>query len=82
MSTWDDVGAISAYAATKDAQAALAQAAGAAGTGSVVVPATSAIANLGVFNHSRYEEMLAGPDWWINKAEAAHYGAGSISARG
>ncbi|MHB8490244.1 MAG: DUF6056 family protein [Candidatus Dormibacteria bacterium] len=82
VSIWDDRGAISSYAATKDAQAALAQAARAARAGSVVVPATSAVANLGVFSHSRYEEMLADPNWWINKAEAAYYGAGSISARG
>jgi hypothetical protein len=79
---WDDRDAFSAYAAAKDTQAALAQSAGLAGRPSVVVPATSAISNLGVFSHSGFEEMLADPGWWINKGEATYYGVGSISAQG
>jgi hypothetical protein len=79
---WDDRGAFSAYAAVKDTQAALAQSAGLAGRASVVVPATSAISNLGIFSHSGFEEMLADPAWWINQGEATYYGVGSISARG
>jgi hypothetical protein len=79
---WDDRGAFSAYAAVKDTQAALARSAGLAGRESVVVPATSAIPNLGIFSHPGFEEMLADPAWWINKGEATYYGVGSISAQG
>ncbi len=79
---WEDRGAINAYAATKDAQAALARAAAAAGKPSVIVPSTSVIANLGVFSHPSYEEMLADPKWWINAGEASYYGVGSIRASG
>jgi hypothetical protein len=78
---WDDRGAFSAYAAVKDTEAALAQSAGLAGRASVVVPATSAISNLGIFSHSGFEEMIADPAWWINKGEATYYGVGSISAQ-
>ncbi len=82
ISIWGDRSGISMYAAVKDDQAALAQAAAASGAQSVVVPSTSAIANLGVFSHPSSEEMLPDPNWWINRGEAAYYGAGSISARG
>jgi len=82
ISIWEDRGALNAYAATKDTQAALAHAAGAAGKPSVTVPSTNVIAHLGVFSHSSYEEMLPDPKWWINAGEATYYGVGSIRAQG
>ena len=82
ISIWEDRGALNAYAATKDAQAALAHAAGAAGKPSVTVPSTNVIAHLGVFSHPIYEEMLPDPKWWINVGEATYYGVGSIRAQG
>jgi hypothetical protein len=81
-SIWDSTGALNAYATTKDAQAALARAAGAAGQASVTVPSTSTGASLGVFSHPSYEEMLPDPKWWINVGEATYYGVGAIRVQG
>ena len=81
-SIWDSTGALNAYATTKDAQAALARAAGAAGQASVAVPSTSTGASLGVFSHPSYEEMLPDPKWWINVGEATYYGVGAIRVQG
>jgi Family of unknown function (DUF6056) len=80
ITIWGDRGALSAYAATKDQQAAMARAAAVAGSPSVTVPSTSTTADLGVFSHPSYEEMLPDPNWWINKGEAEYYGVGAISA--
>jgi Family of unknown function (DUF6056) len=82
ISIWEARNAISMYASVKDDQAALAQAAGPSSAQPVVVPSTITTANLGVFSHSSFEEMLPDPKWWINRGEAAYYGVGSISARG
>ena len=81
VTIWEETGALNFYAATKDAQAALARAAAAAGRSSVTVP-ISATTNLGVFSHPSTEEMLPDPKWWINVGEATYYGVGSISAQG
>jgi Family of unknown function (DUF6056) len=81
LTIWEGRGALNYYAATKDAQAALARGAAAAGKSTVTVPSTSAT-NLGVFSHPSTEEMLPDPKWWINAAEAKYYGVGSISAQG
>jgi hypothetical protein len=80
ITIWGDRGALNAYAATKDQQAAMARAAAVAGRPSVTVPSTSISADLGVFSHPSYEEMLPDPNWWINKGEAEYYGVGAISA--
>jgi hypothetical protein len=81
VTIWEETGALNFYAATKDAQAALARAAAAAGRSSVTVPISATI-NLGVFSHPSTEEMLPDPKWWINVGEATYYGVGSISAQG
>ena len=81
ITIWEARGALHFYAATKDAQAALARSAAAAGKSSVIVPSVSAT-NLGVFSHPSTEEMLPDPKWWINVGEATYYGVGSISAQG
>jgi hypothetical protein len=81
ITIWGERGALHFYAATKEAQAALARSAAAAGRPSVIVPAVSA-SNLGVFSHPSTEEMLPDPKWWINIGEATYYGVGSISAQG
>jgi hypothetical protein len=81
ITIWEARGALHFYAATKDAQAALARSAAAAGKSSVIVPSVSAT-NLGVFSHPSTEEMLPDPKFWINIGEATYYGVGSISAQG
>ncbi|MFI5285612.1 MAG: DUF6056 family protein [Candidatus Dormibacteria bacterium] len=81
ITIWEGRGALHFYAAAKDAQAALARSAAAAGRRSVIVPSVSAV-NLGVFSHPSTEEMLPDPKWWINVGEATYYGVGSISAQG
>jgi hypothetical protein len=77
---WGERGAFHAYAATKDAQAALALAAATAGRPSVAVPPIPA--NLGLFSHQTILEMTSDPNWWINRDEAIYYGVGSITVHG
>jgi Family of unknown function (DUF6056) len=80
ITIWGERGAFHAYAATKDAQAALARAAGAGGKPTVTVPPIPA--NLGLFSHLNNYEMSSDPSWWINRDEATYYGVGSITVHG
>jgi hypothetical protein len=80
ITIWGERGAFHAYAATKDAQAALARSAGQAGRPTVTVPPLPA--NLGLFSHLNNYELSPDPSWWINGDEALYYGVGSIRVRG
>ncbi len=80
ITIWNERGALHAYAATKDAQAALAQLARQAGKPTVAVPPIPA--NLGLFSHLNNYELSPDPSWWINRDEARYYGVGSIRVRG
>jgi len=64
---------IQAYAATKDAQAARAEAAHAAGNTSAMFN------NIGIFSHPAFEDLMSDPDFWINVDEAQYYGIVSMS---
>jgi Family of unknown function (DUF6056) len=70
--------AIESYAAIKDAQAAGAAAAHAAGRTSATVPRVVMLNNMGIFSHPSFEELTADPDYWINKDEATYYGIASV----
>lgn len=70
---------IQAYAATKDAQAAAAEAARAAGNTSAIVPPLSMVENLGIFSHPVFEDLMSDPDFWINVDEAQYYGIKRMS---
>jgi ABC-type uncharacterized transport system substrate-binding protein len=67
-----DLPAIQSYAATRDAQAAAAMAAHAAGRTSAVVPAVANPERMGIFSHG--QELSNDPTYYINADEAAYYG--------
>jgi Family of unknown function (DUF6056) len=71
--------AIQAYAAIKDAQAAGAEAAQAAGETSATVPPLTMVTNLGVFSHPAFEDLMRDPHFWINVDEAKYYGIVSMA---
>jgi hypothetical protein len=66
--------AIQRYAATKDAQAAGAEAAHAVGKTSVTVPRLVMVNNIGIFSHPPFEDLMSDPHFWINEDEAEYYG--------
>lgn len=70
---------IQAYAATKDAQAARAEAAHAAGNTSAIVPPLSMVNNIGIFSHPAFEDLMRAPGFWINVDEAEYYGILSLA---
>jgi hypothetical protein len=74
-----DVPATQAWAATKDAEAAAAVSAHAAGEPSVTVPPLRMVANIGIFSHPPDEDLMRDPRFWINADEAAYYGVGSMA---
>ncbi len=76
----DELPAIQAYAATKDAQAGDAVAAHTAGRTSATVPRLVMVNNMGVFSHPSFEDLTADPRYWINKDEATYYGLESMAA--
>ncbi|MGH3609802.1 MAG: DUF6056 family protein [Pseudonocardiaceae bacterium] len=67
-----DLPAIQSYAATKDAQAAAARAAHAAGRTSATVPPVANPENMGVFSHG--QELSRDTTYYINADEAEYYG--------
>lgn len=69
-----DLPAIQAYAETKDAQAAAAEAAYAAGGTSAIVPAVAHPEDLGIFSHTHDAELQADPMYWLNADVATYYG--------
>lgn len=71
--------AIQAYAATKDAQAAGAEAAHAAGKTSATVPRLTMVSNIGIFSHPAFEDLMSDPHFWINEDEAEYYGIVSLA---
>jgi hypothetical protein len=74
-----DLPAIQAWAATKDAEAAAAISAHAAGKPSVTVPPLRMVGNIGIFSHPVYEDLMSDPRFWINEDEAAYYGVVSMA---
>ena len=74
-----DLPAIQAWAATKDAEAAAAISAHAAGEPSVTVPPLRMVGNIGIFSHPAYEDLMRDPRFWINEDEAAYYGVVSMA---
>ena len=74
-----DVPAIQAWAATKDAEAAAAISAHAAGEAAVTVPPMRMVANIGIFSHPADEDLTRDPRYWINADEAAYYGVASMA---
>ena len=74
-----DLPAIQAYAASKDAQAAAAEAAHGAGLTSAVVPPVAHPEDLGIFSHTSQAELQADPRYWLNTDVAAYYGLASIA---
>ncbi len=80
VKTVGDLPDIRAWAATKDAEAAAATAAHAAGRVSVTVPPLRMVGDLGIFSHSAYEDLMRDPHFWINEDEAAYYGIVSMAA--
>jgi len=77
--TLGDLPAIQAWAATKDAEAAAAFAAHAAGKQSVTVRPLEVVGDIGVFSHPAYEDLMSDPRFWINEDEAAYYGVASMA---
>lgn len=71
--------AIQAYAATKDEQAARAEAARAAGKALAIVPRLSMVDNIGIFSHPAFEDLMSDPHFWINVDEARYYGILSMA---
>jgi hypothetical protein len=74
-----DLPAIQAWAVAKDAEAASAISAHAAGKPSVIVTPLIAVDNIGVFSHPVYEDLMSDPRFWINEDEAAYYGVVSMA---
>ena len=74
-----DLPAIQAYAATKDAQAAAAEAAHAAGVTSAIVPLVAHPEDLGIFSHTNQAELQADPTYWLNADVATYYGLATIA---
>jgi hypothetical protein len=74
-----DLPALRSYAAGKDAQTALAQAARASGRSSVDVPGLVDVENIGIFSHTPLEELSTDSTFWINGDEANYYGLVSMA---
>ena len=72
--------AIEHYAATKDDEAMVAEAARVAGRDTVVVPPLSMVDDIGIFSHPVYEDLTRDPSFWINRDEARFYGLRSLAA--
>jgi hypothetical protein len=74
-----DLPAIQAYANVKDAQAAAAMAAHAAGRSSALVPTLANYKDLGIFSHTGLEELYDDPRYFVNRDEAGYYGIVSMA---
>jgi hypothetical protein len=79
VAIYHELPAIQGYAATKDAQAAGAEAAHAAGETSATVPRLVMVNNIGIFSHPPFEDLMSNPHFWINEDEAEYYGIKSIA---
>ena len=75
------LGAMSAYASVKDAQAAALLAAKRAGSTALTVEAAPT-QGLGVLSYDRTEEMARDPRCWVNRAVAGSYGLGTVTVTG
>jgi hypothetical protein len=74
-----DLPSYQAYAAGKDAQAAAAEAARAAGLSSVIVRPLVNVENIGILDHTPLEELTTDPSYWINEDTAEYYGIRNMS---
>jgi hypothetical protein len=74
-----DLPAIQAYATTKDEQAAIAEAAHAAGRSSAIVPPVVNPGNIGIFSHTDSAELQRDPTFWLNLDVATYYGLAAIA---
>jgi len=81
VAAWNQTPVLQRYAATKDLQVSLTQAAAREGRSAVIVPSTHRLPELGVFSH-RGQEMNADPTFWINQDVGLVYGVKSVSASG